>query len=93
MFTLSGQARWVGEGRRSCCGRSNTHGRESRGRNKKTEPVVQAPSRLVFWNYAAVVFFAGLGCAFGFTFFAAWAFAFAVNSCFTLRAMASVSTL
>ena len=45
------------------------------------------------WNYAAVVFFAGLGCAFGLAFFAACAFSFAVNSCFTLRAMASVSTL
>jgi hypothetical protein len=44
-------------------------------------------------DYAAVDFFAGLGSAFGFTFLAAWAFCFAVNSCFTLRAMASVSTL
>ena len=29
MFILSGQARRVGEGRRSCCGGSNAHGRES----------------------------------------------------------------
>ena len=45
-------------------------------------------------GYAAVDFFAALACGFGVTFFCAdFAFSFAANSCFTLRAMASASTL
>lgn len=42
-------------------------------------------------GYAALAFFTGL--AFAPDFFVACAFSFAANSCFTVRAIASVSTL
>lgn len=65
---------------------------------KKAEPVLSAPHSDLGWvgGYAAA-FFVAFGCALagglGAAFFTVLAFSFSENSCLTLAAIASVSTL
>lgn len=60
---------------------------------KKLGPTRCRPRKKCDKDYAALDFFVALAVGLGLDLFAILAFSFAVNSCFTLRAMASVSTL
>ena len=76
--------------------RATVQGGKTGARKRGARRVGRLPQRRC-GSYAAFAFFAGFGCAFASTFVdgssESLAFSFAANSCFTLRATASVSTL